>query len=152
MTTATHTARVDVEQLVQTELAWSPSRHPRAIAERVAASIDDSSLRTALAAALVYVVRRVASRNRQAAAGVTGTKPDAAKLLDQPVCLGPRGWSSYGRLTPTEVGEQITWQRQLAERANAEATRLDRIAEAMEAAEVGHVDELGLATLSAIFS
>lgn len=150
--TATHTPRVDVEQLVQTELAWATTPHPRVIAERVAAAVDESSLRTTLAAALVYVVRKTASRNRQQAVGANGAKPDAARLLGQPVCLGPRGWSSYGRLTPTEVGEQIAWQRQLAGRASAEATRLERIAEAMEAAEAGHVDELGLATLSAIFS
>lgn len=121
--TATHTTpRVDVEQLVQTELAWATTPHPRAIAERVAAAVDESSLRTTLAAALVYVVRKTASRNRQQAAGANGAKPDAAKLLGQPVCLGPRGWSSYGRLTPTEVAEQIAWQRQLADRATAVAS------------------------------
>lgn len=146
--TATRAPFVDVEKLVQEELSWSPSPNPRTIAERAAGRVEDSQLRSVLATALTYVVRRVAARNRGEA--VKGRKVDATRLLAQPVCLGGRGWGRYGQLSRAALVEQVGWHRDLAARETAEAVRCERLIEALEAAEVDRVEQLGLATVTAI--
>lgn len=115
-----------VEQLVQEELAWSPSPNPRKIAERIAGHVEADHLRTVLAGALTYAVQKIVARNRAAAAGVAG-KPDAKALVSAPVCTGGRKWSRYGDLTPAEVGERVAWQREIARRAEHEALRLEEV-------------------------
>ena len=154
--TTTHVPDLSITRLVEEELSWSPSPNPREIAGRIAERVPADHLRQLLADALIFVVRKIASRKRLRAMGSlveNGRRAaDPAAVMGEIMAAGPGVWKRLGEFTGADLANQVAHRRTVSAEEEATTARLERLAEAVAAAGVERVEQLDLAARAAIFT